>query len=334
MSNPPLKPAASPPATNRNGARARPRPVTNGSLLWWLTIGALVLMFVADLPNEVVRWKHAAAIVARDSGDKEKGYELLEEAYRGRENDLKFAQQELGWRFVDEDYEQALRVLNRIIDARGTDWDLLQTRAHFLQHLGRHEEAIADCIEVNRMSESTGEPPRAQALNHLAYTRAVAKLDLNAAEQEIDLAVPLARQEVAKLRRTLAHPLVRFLFMTSADLERLGHAENTLTGALDTRAFVLLHRDRLKEAKADMNEAIARTERYRPTDPDQIAKSIQRERYVRIYEEKKRLDGKSTAVLYYHRHLIHQKLGDKEAAKVDFERARDLLGKEPDESLF
>jgi hypothetical protein len=46
------------------------------------------------------------------------------------------------------------------------------------------------------------------------------------------------------------------------------------------------------------------------------------------------LERRNRAVFYYHRALVLEKLDRQSDAQKDLARARDLIGREPDETLF
>jgi tetratricopeptide (TPR) repeat protein len=322
-----------PPETNdrlKPPLRQRPRRPTAASskLFWWASLLALGMMIVADMPNEIVRWQHAAAIVTRESGDKPRAYEQLEAAYQGREGQSGYVRQKMKWYQADRKYEDCLTLVNQLIDANGPEWELLEVRGNLFLHLRRHSEAIADYSEIERLSQASGKPPRSHALNFLAYGRAVAKMDLAAAEQEIELSVAAAREEFEKSQQAFAQNRWWNWWFWQERYIRLASARQLLASCLDSRGFILLQRDKPADAKNDLDEALSLQARLpAPTSSAMF-------RRYRDYVARKADYDRMIAVLYYHRGLILSKLGNEAEAKRDFEAVKAMIGAEPDESLF
>jgi tetratricopeptide (TPR) repeat protein len=296
-------------------------------------LGTLGLMFLADLPNEIVRWKHAAAIVARDAGEKQRAYELLEKAYGGRTSDSDYQRTAIVWLASDGKEAEALKHLDRLIEANPKSLGFIDTRSSLNLALRRYAEAIADCLEIDRVSEATGKPTRAQSLNQLAYARALAGQDLEQAERDIEVSVQSARLNEEKAGRAWRESQKSGWSAIDSGLP-FAAAQHALASYLDTRGFVRYKLGKLDEAKADLDEAIRRLGDYERLRHLYDRRGSRSERYFSTYLAKRAIENRTTAVLYYHRYLIHQKLGEEKAAQRDFQQARSLLGKDPDESVF
>lgn len=273
---------------------------------WWKVwiVGTLLFtlaMVAFELPNEVARWKLASAIKSWTAGNQTEALATLEEARTWSPSDLTIIMQRAAWMVEKKEYENALADMNLVIERAGPLTPLLRERSRVLQFLGRHQEAVDDWTELFRRSTATGEPAPVEALNGLAYAQALGKIDLEMA---------------------------------------LGHANDALDrepkneAVLDTRGFIHYLMDDYKSAKSDLDRAIVLMEEL-------ITKlaANEEENAVRVRDPAslKRLQqqrNESLAVLYYHRSLVHGALKDETARAADHARAKELAGREPDESLF
>jgi tetratricopeptide (TPR) repeat protein len=164
-----------------------------------------------------------------------------------------------------------------------------------LQHLGRHAESIADWEKLVKLRADAAARRRAEALNGLAYARAVAQTDLDQALREVEQALQLVGDNPAML---------------------------------DTRGYIQVLRGDLEAAKTDLEVAVAGVEQ-------QLQKATATPDYVdrREYERDLRNLKQSVAVIRYHRALLCDQLGQAEPAAADRRRVREL-GFEPNDDLF
>ena len=86
---------------------------------------------------------------------------------------------------------------------------------------------------------------------------------------------------------------------------------------LDTRGFILYRQGKYPESFADMDRAVIDIEKLRRET------SVDRSSLI-----------EGVAVVRYHRALVLEKLGRYAEAKLDRARAKQLIGREPDETLF
>jgi Tfp pilus assembly protein PilF len=302
--------------TDSTPSQATPRPRTTAPkpksfrlnprrmmlLLLLILVGPCV---VVQAPLEVGRWKYAAAVEAREQGDKAAAYRQLEETMRWIPNSRQLFARRAQWRLADGQQEQALADAERVMQLSGESAEACRAYGRFLQRAGQFREAVAYWKKVDQQSQLSGKPSRSQALNELAYAQALAKVDLDDAlrsvEESLQLITPQEEQE------------------TSAR-----------GAALDTRGYLLYLKGRYNTALADLNRAIQLTEV--PLLKERLA-------FERLPEKVRKQHGppsklESLAVLYYHRALIHEALGNEPAANADRARAKVLIGREPDDSLF
>jgi tetratricopeptide (TPR) repeat protein len=251
--------------------------------LWiWLLVLAMVgPCAYVQTPREIARWYLAAAQVEREAKNKELADQYITRAQAWMPEILLMRSQ---WRHEDGDYSAALDDLTALAEHFPDDPAILSARATEYQHLGRHDEAIADWKSLDRLSMTGGIPSREQALNGLAYARAVAKRELDEALKGVEEALKIAPRD----------PMI-----------------------LDTRGFILYHQGKHDAALADMNEAVKGVEDLYKQPPTS-----------------RRIDAQGVAVVRYHRALVLEKLGRFAEAKADRARAKLLIGREPDETLF
>jgi len=271
----------------------------------WLFVLILVGPYVAlQAPLEVGRWKLAAAIQARADGQKDRAYSALADAMNWMPNQPMLYLQRAEWRLADGKQAEAFADADKLVELWGETARALTIHSRFLQNAGRHADAVIDCKKIDEISERSGSPSRVTALNWLAYTRALAKMELAEALQNVNDSLGLAGANA---------------------------------GILDTRAFVLYQMQRHDAALVDMTNAIAimnaeaREELKKRGPPPAIPPQ---HRKLLNSLPQAMLEGDPVPVLYYHRALILRALGKEPEAAADIARARAIIGREPDETLF
>ena len=262
---------------------------------------------VMQVPLEIGRWKLAAAIQAREAGDKERAYAELNAAMNWVADRPSLLAQQAEWHLADGQVEEGLAVADKLLESAPDSSEALRAHSRLLQMAGRFEDAIADLKKVDQNSQRTGVPSRAEALNELAYAQALAEVELDDALKNVDESLELLTKEEKRTGLELA---IR-----------------------DTRGYILFLKGRYAEALVDMNFAVA------PLNPSAVAKKqldFHRlpPKVQRPLLHKFRQEFQSIAVMYYHRGLVFQALGRQPEAAADLQRARSLIGREPDESLF
>lgn len=198
--------------------------------------------------------------------------------------------------------EEALTYLDQAADLEGDSPDALFERAQLLQIWGEHDKAIAAFEEINRQSLASGIPHRSVALNGLAYARAVANQDVEQGLKEIDEALALYR-----------------------------NTDSMRDAMLDTRGFLYYRAGKYEQALRDLDTALQGMNELVTALPPRAPGPPLNNGDVDDPLEQSQL---STAVILYHRSLVLEKLGRTDDAKKDFDRARELLGRDPDETIF
>jgi tetratricopeptide (TPR) repeat protein len=274
-----------------------------------------------QVPNEIGRWKLAAALKLRDDGEKAAAYDKLEVAMLWFPDSPSLLIQRAEWRLADGEREAALADCDQALEAGGNRLFWLQVHAQFMWDAGEFARAADDWKQINALSERTGKPSREMALNGLAYAQALAKVDLEDALQHADEALRLEPGNEA---------------------------------ILDTRGYILHLQDRNEEAVDDLNAAVKGMD----ANLAAVRKALFSKRGAasaepisaepKAIQQVKREHGelgstraeilasaaRSAAVGHYHRALALAALERTEEANEDLAIARQLIGREPDETLF
>lgn len=265
-------------------------------------IGPCTALFV---PREIASWHLANAREARAEGDNDRAYAEMTSTLRWRPDDPRLFLQRAAWRLRDGEEKRALSDIKAAEDRTRDNYELLAVKAQLLQHLGRHAEAISAWKSIDRLSKQPrGEPERAMALNGLAYARAVGKLELKKALEDAAEALRLAPGSAA---------------------------------VLDTHGYLLHLNGEHEKAIVEMDQAVKGMEEelilIQSLSPEDWRRTqIANSGGIDLSELNKPETG--AAVVRYHRALVLKALGREDDAKKDLDRARTLIGREPDETLF
>ena len=281
-----------PPTTAPQPAGSRWQNVATILAVVLLVVGPVVYL---GLPDEVSRWYVAAAMEAYENGDVPGALGYMNAAGRWAPNNPAIYIYGGSWKQRRGDYEGSLAEYNKALEIDPVNELALIQRSEVLQHLGRHDQAIADWKKLASSSAMSRIQSRVVYLNGLAYAQALGNTDLDAALENIESAIRGAGQNAAML---------------------------------DTRGFIQYRRGDLKSARADLELAvkmvekdygkIAQGEQFLPPGPLQTS--------LKEY-------ARSVAVIRYHRSLVYDALDKPEAAEKDLARVREL-GFEPGEHLF
>lgn len=287
-----------------------PRRLYSRRIFWLILLILLGPWVVMQVPLEVGRWKLAAAVQARADGHKEEAYAKLAEAMRWIPNSPMLHLQRAEWRMADGEADEAFADNDKMLELSGETYEALKTHSEFLLAAGRHSEAVADWRKIDQISQRSGTPSRAEALNSLAYFQALGKLDLEDALKHANEALEFAP----------------------------GSA-----GILDTRGYIQFLLGRYDAARTDMDRAIEFMEpvlaaaqklksplKLPPKHPELANSRPHTGRDLPELESIKQ----TCAVLYYHRSQILAALGNTTKSDSDRAKARALIGREPDETLY
>src|SRR5262245_6533379 len=173
---------------------ALPRRRWTGWILLLVLIGPCL---VIQAPREIGRWELAAALNAREAGRRDESYQLLEDAAQWFPGNLQLLLQKADWLTEDRRHEDAAAEWDRILQLPIDDVQTLIVHSQLLQNAGRFAEAVKDWRRLDQLSERSGRPGRAEALNGLAYAQALARTDLDEALDNVTKALELANGKIA-----------------------------------------------------------------------------------------------------------------------------------------
>jgi tetratricopeptide (TPR) repeat protein len=309
---------ASPPLSSPHSRTPRPAPPNPRWFPWksiLLVSGLLLGVYaVLETPREISRWQMASANeywreaeygviqgnLALVADNRQKAFAKLEDALSWSPEEPLWLQQRAQWKADIGQHEDALRDCNRLLEKDENAVELLQLRTRIHHWMGSHAQAVADAERVNNLSQTSGNPSRANALNGLAYAKAIGKIDLDLALQEIN--------EALKSDKNAAY--------------------------LDTRGFIYYQMGKYDLALKDLGPAAEEIRRVLALQIEESAFERRTVPDVRKMEIKAKKWNEPAAVILYHRALAHEKLGHAAAAKADRKRVRELIGREGDEKLF
>lgn len=280
---------------------------SSASAKWWRwgTVGLIAAMVVGplmarQLPREVANWHAAAAVESRLDGHDDQAREQLEAALGWDARNPAFYLQRAQWNREDRRYDDALADCNKARELAEWHPMVLMERSQVYQHMKRYEDAVDDWKAIAEMNERRPVLSEVSIWNGLAYARAVAGVDLEAA---------------------------------LADADRAAKREPAEVAILDTRGFLLFKLGRYDDALKDLDVAVKGAEtrladRLKKLD---VTSSTVVDR--RQSERERKAAETEFAVILYHRSLILDKLDQPEAAAADRDRIRQL-GLVPGDDLF
>jgi tetratricopeptide (TPR) repeat protein len=269
-----------------------------------LVITVLLLLILGPVawrwwPKEVARWYSAIAAEKQLDGDAQAAQQALAAAlWWDPESAATFRQR--GDLLTDQGhYDQALEDYHRAIELDPDDPVNLIKRSVALQFLGKHAEAIQDWQQLESMWRDRGQEGFAMALNGLAYARALGNSELDQALAEVNQALQFG-----------------------------GRNSESRAAMLDTRGYIQLLRGEYQAARQDLDRAIQSMEMTLAS-----ASGVKNYPDPREYEQYLKQLNHSVAVMYYHRALMFEQLGELELAARDLQRVHQL-GHEPGDHLF
>ena len=192
------------------------------------------------------------------------------------------------------DLQGSLDDYNKLVEMSPSFAAAYAGRSVVYQRLERHRDAIDDvskAIQLRPRNDHT-------LLNHRAYTRAIAGLELDEALDDIQRAIDMAPVEEAAY--------------------------------LDTRGYIYYLLGRYDEALVDLDRALQLTAAQRR----EMLGGVQKQRLPEgQFVRRERLLNHHEAVMVYHRGQVHAKLGNEEQAQADLARG-EQLGYNPAEGVY
>ncbi len=209
------------------------------------------------------------------------------------------------WR-EQEKYAEALADLDKVLTMNRTFGDGYIERGRVHARRRDYPRALADLAEARKWHSETDY----DLLNEHAYIRALAKTELPEGLVDIEKALALLAQDIAKIERGSAKAVLA------------AHVQATY---LDTRGYILHLLEQDAQALLDLDQAIAQEEEFYAHRVQAYSAGAEPPpRWLR----QKELIEEGLGTLYHHRGLVHEKLGNVEKTKADFKR-RDELGFDP-----
>lgn len=284
----------------------------------WFAIAAVlfVIFGIASLllPSEIARWYEAAAEEAALDQDHERAIRRISQALRWRPDDPRLLVRRAELRSKSNDLEGSLEDCNQAWELAegGRRMAVLEQRMAVFQRRGQHEQALADADRIVEMVEAAPnqEVDRGNgqlvtlplALNNRAYACALANRNLDGGLADIERALSL-----------------------------LG-VEND-AALLDTRGYLNYLLGNLAAALSDMERAVQLAESDRRNFQAIRADQLRRGMDPRVLEQIQELSDQNLAVLYHHRGLIYQQLGQEAEAQQDLVQA-EKLGYDPETGVW
>jgi tetratricopeptide (TPR) repeat protein len=283
-------------------APPKARPAAAGAAAWivrgLLVLAGLGLMlgmaFKGIGPAQIAEWYSQRAADRYQSDDLPGALADADRAIGWLPDAPELYQQRALYRQKSHDLAGSLEDYNRLIEINPNSASAYSGRSTVYQRLQRHREAIDDVTRAIQLRPKSDH----QLLNHRAYTRAIANMELDEALDDIQRAIDLIQYEEPAY--------------------------------LDTRGYVYYLLDRHEEALADMDRAVQLASLQRK-------KMLQAAAAQRIGKRRRawmeRSFNENEAVMIYHRGLVHEKLGHTAEAEADLARGREL-GYNPAEGVY
>lgn len=249
----------------------------------------------AGLPHEIASWYAAAAFEKRLDGDFAGAFADLERGLAWYPEDATIYRLRAEWELACKDYSGCVKDCGVALELEPKNPPALTVRSQAFQHLGRHREAIADWEQIVKLYQGSSSNARATSLNGVAYAQAVGHIDLDKAIESIEQALRLVPSNAAML---------------------------------DTRGYIRFQKGDLKQAKEDLDLAVGMIDEQLKK-LESLTEYIDRRDYLLTIQQERQ----GAAVIWYHRALLNDKLGDSRQAEADRKRVRGL-GFEPQASLF
>jgi tetratricopeptide (TPR) repeat protein len=277
-------------------------------LTLWLLVFLAGAFAIVQAPLEIGRWRLAAAVRLRQKNEKEAAYAALDKAIASFPKSPTLLLQRAEWRLQDRQRDEALADCDRAIELAGDNEIAYHMRGELLFKAREFERAVEDFKRVETYSRRSGRPPLYDALNQSAYAQALAKSNIEEALKKANEALDIM----------------------PAEAQTTGTEEYYHRGLiLDTRGYLYYLNNDHEKALEDMNDAIKRTE-------ERLGKSAAGRGNLGASLESAgpKALAEGAAVMYYHRSLVLSALDRDDEAEKDLAKARQLIGREPDETLF
>jgi len=223
------------------------------------------------------------------------------------------------------DWAAALDDLNKVLDLNAHFPEGYRQRSFVHLQLGKYDEAVADARKT--LEWWGNDDPR--ALNHAAYTTAVANRELEKALTEIERALKLYAPTREKVQNEKTKTDDAAALAAESALWRV---DVSWASYLDTRGFVRFRLGQQAQSKnpqeakahyeaalADFDEAIRLVSQVRKAAAEKAT-----EGETAYDKQRERSLTGSLAIMHQHRYQAYEALGEKEKARIDQEFAARL----------
>ncbi len=136
----------------------------------------MIPIILAEFPREVGRWLAASAQESALNEDYVTAVAQMDRAIAWSGDEVFLYLQRADYKLHTQQWASGLEDCDRARQLAPEDDSIGDIRSRFLQHLGRHDAAIAELKELLRVESNPGH--RADRLNALAYARAVGNREL------------------------------------------------------------------------------------------------------------------------------------------------------------
>ena len=271
-----------------------------------IVFGVATMLLKDQFPNIMAQWYMQAAVEDLNNGNLESALSNSEGVISWLPEDPRgyYLRAELHREMGDLD--AALEDYDKAVELRSNWLPAIAGRANLNLRMKNFEAAVADNTRAIRLSSEAQE---AMYRNNRAYARALGGFELEAGLEDVEAAIESREQDLE--------------YDPGDSMAKLD-----LSAYLDTRGYLLHLLGNDERALEDLNRAIELTEEAYTRGLGPLApQGIETNPAI-----KQQLD-ESLAVMHEHRALVHEKLGNAEAAKTDHERAQQL-GYDPDAGVF
>lgn len=177
---------------------ARQLPASRSGRAWstlLVVVAAIAVVIVPvakmEIPREIARWHVAAATVHALDGDYSAASAEIAQAMAWDPGNPAWLLLRATYRLETGAWQEGLADCDQLTQLLPDDPDVGELRSHFLHHLGRHREAIAEWRNILRTSGAQPAAREQHLLNGLAYATAIGGLDLEegrfAAEKALEI---------------------------------------------------------------------------------------------------------------------------------------------------
>ena len=284
------------PTDSSDGSPKKRQRSSRRRFLLSLMVLLLVVSAIFWVPKEISNWYHAAALEAHFQNNIDAAKSLLDTARRWDPNDTAIYKTRSDWKLGRKDFEGSLEDISYAVRIDPDNFDNYRARSNIYQRMGRFEDAVQDQTKLVEEFRQRGDDAGLHhALNNRAYFRALGKIDLDPALEDIQEAIVLWKQ----------------------------YYSTESPSYLDTRGYIEYLLGEIAAAETDLTRAIELAEKEHTLITHRFSE----------HEETITQMNHHLAVICHHRGLVHQARGETELAEDYLQRADDL-GYNPEEGIW